>query len=88
MCVFVSSSPPVLGVVAGLLWGEGTGQSGHLCPHGVIQVLLTGMDGTRDNERHPEQTGSVLLSGQEVQLSPHLKGDAHTFDVQQRTEDT
>lgn len=52
---------PVLGVVAGLLWGQGTGQSGHLDPDGVVQVLLTGVHSAGNNERHAEQTGSVLL---------------------------
>lgn len=52
---------PVLGVVAGFLWGKWAGQSGHLDPHGVVQILLTGVDSAGDDERHAEQTGPVLL---------------------------
>lgn len=65
---------PVLGVVAGLLWGEGAGQAGHLDPDGVVQILLTGVDSAGNDERHAKQTGPVLLRGQEVQLRTHLKG--------------
>lgn len=54
-------SLPVLGVVAGLLWGQGAGQSGHLNPDSVIQILLTGVDCAGNNERHSEQTRPVLL---------------------------
>lgn len=70
---------PVLGMVAGLLWGQGTGQSGHLDPDCVVQVLLTGVHSAGNNERHAEQTGSVLLRRQEVQLCAHLKRGAQTF---------
>lgn len=52
---------PVLGMVAGLLGGQRAGQPGHLDPHRVVQVLLAGVDGAGDDERHAEQTGPVLL---------------------------
>lgn len=52
---------PVLGMVAGFLWGQGAGQSGHLDPDGVVQILLTGVDSAGNYERHAEQTGTVLL---------------------------
>lgn len=52
---------PVLCVVAGLLWGQWTGQPGHLYPDGVVQVFLTGVNGAGDYERHSKQTGPVLL---------------------------
>lgn len=57
----VEVSAPVLGVVAGFLWGQWAGQSGHLDPDGVIQILLTGVDSAGNYERHAEQTGPVLL---------------------------
>lgn len=66
-------SVPVLGVVAGLLWRQRAGQSGHLDPDGVVQILLTGVDRAGDYQGHAEQTGPVLLRRQEVQLCPHLR---------------
>lgn len=54
-------SLPVLGVVAGFLWGQWAGQSGHLDPDGIVQILLTGVDSAGNYERHAEQTGPVLL---------------------------
>lgn len=54
-------SVPVLGVVAGLLWGQWAGQSGHLDPDGVVQILLTGVDCAGDYKGHAEKTGPVLL---------------------------
>lgn len=60
-------------MVAGLLRRQRAGQPRHLDPHGVVQVLFTGVDRAGDDDRHPEQTGPVLLRGQEVQLCTHLK---------------
>lgn len=57
----VEVSAPVLGVVAGFLWGQWAGQPGHLDPDGVVQILLTGVDSAGNYERHAEQTGPVLL---------------------------
>lgn len=57
----VEVSAPVLGVVAGFLWGQWAGQSGHLDPDGIVQILLTGVDSAGNYERHAEQTGPVLL---------------------------
>lgn len=64
---------PVLGVVAGFLRGERAGQPGDLDPDRVVQVFLSGVDCARNYERHTEQTGPVLLGGQEVQLCAHLR---------------
>lgn len=52
---------PVLGVVAGFLWGQRAGQPGHLDPNSVIQVFFTGVDSAGNNKGHAEQTGPVLL---------------------------
>lgn len=68
----VRLSSPVLRVVAGLLRGQRARQPGHLDPDGVVQVLLTGVDGAGHYERHAKQTGPVLLGRQEVELRPHL----------------
>lgn len=59
MSLFISL--PVLGVVAGFLWGKWTGQSGHLDPDGIVKVPLTGVDSAGNNERHAKQTGPILL---------------------------
>lgn len=59
-------------MVAGFLWRQGTGQPWYLDPNGIIQVFSTGVDSAWNNEGHAEQTGTVLLRGQEVQLCAHL----------------
>lgn len=59
--VKASVSLPVLGVVAGFLRRQRTGQSGHLDPDSIVQVLLTGVDSAGNYKRHAEQTGPVLL---------------------------
>lgn len=64
---------PVLGMVAGFLRGQRAGQAGHLGPDRIVQILLRGVDRARNDERHAEQTGPVLLRRQEVQLRAHLR---------------
>lgn len=51
---WVEVGVPVLSMVASFLRGEWAGQSGHLDPDRVVQVLLSGVDRARNYERHAE----------------------------------
>lgn len=68
-------------MVAGLLRGQRAGQTGHLYPDSIVQVLLTGVNRTGNDQGHPKQTGTVLLTGQEIQLRPHLQEDTQEYFI-------